>query len=313
MRLISFVIPCYNSEHTLEKVVEEIEHTVSENDQFEIILVNDCSKDNVWKVIERLAEERDNIAGIDLADNFGQHAALMAGYRKARGDIIVSLEDDGQTPVNEVYSLIDKLNEGYDAVYARYYEKKESLFRRLGSRIAWWMSKTMIDRPKDVTGSGFFVMRRYIMEEVIRYENAYPYVFGLVLRSTKNIANVYVAQRERAFGRSGYNLKKLFSLWLNGFTAFSVKPLRVTGIMGFLFALIGFTAMLVIVIRKIIYPDIAIGWSSVMSVILIVGGVILIVLGIIGEYIGRIYICLNRSPQYVVKRNIDKRKENKIT
>ena len=230
----------------------------------------------------------------------------MAGYREAKGDIIVSLDDDGQTPVNDVYKLIDKLNEGYDAVYARYYEKKESFFRKLGSKTASWMSRTMLNRPKSITGSSYFVMRRYIMEEVIRYENAYPYVFGLVLRGTKNIANVCVDQRERAYGRSGYNIKKLISLWLNGFTAFSVKPLRVAGIIGYLFALIGFVAMIAIVFRKITYPNIAIGWSSVMSIILIVGGLILIMLGVIGEYIGRIYICLNRSPQYVIKSKIGK-------
>lgn len=311
MRFISFIIPCYNSEHTLGKVIGEIDQTVSATDKYEIVLVNDHSKDSVWKIIEGLTNQRTNIVGVDFADNFGQHSALMAGYRMAKGDIIVSLDDDGQTPVNEVYKLINKLEEGYDAVYAKYYKKRESLFRRLGSQVAWWMSRTMINRPKDVTGCSYFVMRRYIMEEVIRYQNCYPYVFGLVIRSTKNIANVYVEHRERAHGRSGYSIKKLLSLWMNGFTAFSVKPLRMAGFIGYLLAIIGFIAMIVIVVKKIMNPSIVTGWSSVMSVVLIVGGVILIMLGIMGEYIGRIYICLNNSPQYVIKRQIDRRGQDK--
>ena len=312
MQFISFVIPCYNSKHTLEQVIEEIDRTVSGVEEYEIVLVNDCSKDGVWNVIERLASQRNDIIAVDFADNFGQQSALMAGYRMARGDIIVSLDDDGQTPVDEVYKLIDKLSEGYDAVYAKYHTKKASLFRRFGSQVAWWMSRMMLNRPKEVTGCSYFVMRRYIMEEVIRYKNCYPYVFGLVVRSTKNIANVHVNHRERAYGRSGYNMKKLVSLWMNGFTSFSVKPLRIAGIMGYLLAMIGFIAMLVIAVQKILNPNIAAGWSSTMSLVLLVGGVNLIMLGIMGEYIGRIYICLNNSPQYVIKRTIDRRERGEI-
>lgn len=314
MQFISFVIPCYNSEHTLGQVVAEIENTVSAEDNYEIILVNDCSKDGVWGVIKNLAKDKSNIVGINLASNVGQHAALMAGYRRARGDVIVSLDDDGQSPVNEVYKLIGKLNEGYDVIYAQYgknkYEKKRSWLRKLGSKMSTLIARVMIDQPKDITGSSFFVMKRYIMEEVIRYENPYPFMLGLVIRGTKNIGNVRVTQRERTYGHSGYNLKKLFSLWMNEFTAFSVMPLRIADIMGFAFSAMGFIAMLFIIIRKCLHPEVAIGWSSVISLILMMGGVILLILGLIGEYIGRIYICINNAPQYVVRETVCFMQEN---
>lgn len=308
MQFISFVIPCYNSEHTLGQVVAEIENTVSAEDNYEIILVNDCSKDGVWGVIKNLAKDKSNIVGINLASNFGQHAALMAGYRRAQGDIIVSLDDDGQSPVNEVYKLIDKLNEGYDVIYARYgknrYDKKGSWLRKFGSMMSTWIARVMIHQPKDITGSSFFVMKRYIMDEVIQYKNPYPYMFGLVVRCTKNIENVCVTQRDRAYGHSGYNLKKLLSLWINEFTAFSVMPLRIADIAGVTFSILGFIAMLLIIIRKCLNPEVAIGWSSVMSLVLMVGGIILLILGLIGEYVGRIYICINNAPQYVIRETI---------
>lgn len=307
MRRISFVIPCYNSEHTIRTVIEEIEQTVLTDDKYEIILVDDCSRDCTWNIIRKLAEDNSNIVGIGFSKNFGQHAALMAGYRKAKGDIIVSLDDDGQIPVDEVYKLIEKLEEGYDAVYAKYHNKKHNLGRNLGSKFASWMSRIMLNRPKDVTGSSYFVMRRYVMEEVLRYENCYPYIFGLVLRATNNITNVCVEHRKRVAGNSGYTMGKLVRLWLNGYTSFSVKPLRVAGILGYVLAVLGFVYVGIIVIRKLLNPNMIVGWSSVMGAILIIGGIILIMFGVMGEYIGRIYICLNNSPQYVIKESVDQR------
>lgn len=305
MQFLSFVIPCYNSEHTLERVIAEIDDTVSRDDRYEIILVDDHSSDGVWEIIKKLARQRDDIVGVRFADNFGQHAALMAGYRKAQGDLIVSLDDDGQSPVDKVYLLIDKIKEGYDAVYARYpdkkYGKKESWFRKLGSSMALQMGRIMLNAPKDVAGSSFFVMRRYIMDEVIRYENSYPYVAGLVIRGTKNITDVCVEQRERAYGHTGYNFKKLFALWLNGFTAFSVKPLEIGIYSGIILGLLGFLGVIVTIIRKLINPGVAAGWSSLICIMLILGGMILVMLGLIGEYVGRIYMCINNAPQYVIR------------
>ena len=270
---------------------------------FEIILVNDCSPDGTFKTIEKLCGMYKNITGISLARNFGQHSALMAGFHYVSGDIVVCLDDDGQTPPEEVHKLLGALeNEDTDVVYAEYEHKKHSLFRNLGSRVNAKMAEYLIGKPKDLYVSSYFAARRFIIDEIISYQNPYPYVIGLVLRSTKNIVNVRVDHREREEGTSGYTMKKLLSLWFNGFTAFSVKPLRVATIVGMLFAAAGFLYLVYTLVNRFINPNVPIGWSSMMAVLLVVGGCILFMLGLIGEYIGRIYISLNNSPQFVIKK-----------
>lgn len=307
MDKVSFVIPCYASEKTIESVIKELDEEMESVAEYEweYVLVNDCSPDGTFEKIKELCELHSNIKGINLARNFGQHAALMAGFNHVSGDIVVCLDDDGQTPGNEAGKLISKIGEGYDVVYAQYENKKHSGFRNLGSRINSKMTESLLDKPKDLFISSYFAAKRFIIDEMIKYEHAFPYVIGLVLRSTKNITNVQVSHRKRTEGKSGYSLKKLVSLWANGFTAFSVKPLRLATCLGFLAASIGFIFSIVLAIRKLMHPaEIMLGWSSTMSVILILGGIILIVLGIIGEYIGRLYMCMNRAPQYIIRERV---------
>ena len=204
--LVSFVIPCYRSEATLPGVIREIQDTMEKMKDYgyEIVLVNDCSPDGTFSVIRKLCQENDNIVGIDLARNFGQHSALMAGFHYVKGDVIVCLDDDGQTPADEADRLLMGIEKGADVVYARYGKKHHSGFRNWGSHV----------------------------DEMMRYEFAYPYVIGLVLRTTKNIINVDVEHRDRQAGVSGYTIGKLLNLWFNGFTAFSVKPLRIATVTG---------------------------------------------------------------------------------
>ena len=303
---ISYVIPCYKSALTISGVIEEIAETMRTMSYlYEIILVNDYPYDNTIDVLKRLSNEDSRIKVVQFARNFGPHAALMAGYQVATGDYIVSLDDDGQTPANEVKKLIDKLEEGYDVVYARYSHKKHSLFRNFGSRLNGWMTEVMLKKPKDLYVSSYFVMRSYIKEEILHYRNAYPYVIGLVLRSTTNITNVDVQHRQREQGRSGYTLGKLLGLWLNGFTAFSVVPLRLASFLGIFAAGAGFVYLIYVLVNKIVNPLAPIGWTSMIALLLIVGGIIMLILGMIGEYVGRIYISLNAYPQYVVKETIN--------
>lgn len=306
-KTVSFVIPCYRSEHTLENVVAEIHKTLKDMEQYdyEIILVNDCSPDGTWAVIRRICQENNRIRGINFAKNFGQHAALMAGLRQSSGDYVVCLDDDGQTPADEVGKLLGKLEEGYDAVYASYAHKQHSLFRNLGSKVNELMTRIMLEKPRQLYISSYFAVRRFVVEDMVRYENSYPYVIGLVLRATKNITNVEVSHRERQEGSSGYNLKKLLGLWFNGFTAFSVKPLRIATCIGCLSAAVGFLYGLYTVIKRMVNPQVPMGFSSTMAAIVFFGGMIMIMLGLIGEYIGRIYISLNNSPQYVIRERIN--------
>lgn len=305
--LISIVIPCYGSEETIYDVVNEIRDTIlnKENYDYEIILVNDNSPDNVSKKLNDLAECDYKIKVINLAKNFGQHSALMAGYSYSGGDIVISLDDDGQTPANEVFKLIDKLDEGYDVIFARYESKKHSIFRNFGSYINDIMATILIDKPKNIYLSSYFVAKSFVIEEIIKYDNSYPYISGLVLRTTNKIANVDVNHRNRKVGKSGYNLKGLLKLWINGFTAFSVKPLRISILVGIIFAFFGFVFGTYAIVNKFINSNVPIGWSSIMALLSFIGGIILVVLGIMGEYVGRIYISINNNPQYVIREKIN--------
>lgn len=275
--------------------------------RYEIILVNDGSPDETFEVIRSICEKRKEICGVNLAKNFGQHAALMAGFRRVHGDIVVCLDDDGQTPADEVGKLLGKIEEGYDAVYARYEHKQHSLFRNFGSKVNEWMTRIMLGKPKELYISSYFAVKRFVVDEMARYENPYPYVIGLLLRTTNMVANVDVKHREREAGVSGYTLGKLLALWFNGFTAFSIKPLRIATALGAFVAGAGFLYGIYTVIKKFVNPDVVIGFSSLMSAIVFIGGMIMLMLGIIGEYIGRIYISLNNSPQYVVRECVDER------
>ena len=312
MKKVSFVIPCYRSEHTLPHVIAEIEEKMKTLTQYEydIFLVNDCSPDNTMGVIRKLCEEHKNIKGISFARNFGQHSALMAGLRHSDGDYVVCLDDDGQTPADEVDKLLDKLEEGYDAVYAKYEHKQHSTFRNLGSKVNELMLRVMLGKPADLYISSYFAVKRFVVEDMIRYENSYPYVIGLVLRATKSITNVVVQHREREEGTSGYTLKKLLSLWFNGFTAFSIKPLRIATIIGGSFAGVGFLYGLYTIIKSFVNPAVPLGFTSMMSAIVFFGGMIMVMLGLIGEYIGRIYISLNNSPQYVIRERLNMKEDN---
>lgn len=306
-QLISFVIPCYRSSQTIKGVVEELTEAMADiaGYEYEVILVNDCSPDETFSVIRQLCEENPRIKGINLARNFGQHAALMAGFGYVKGDIIVCLDDDGQTPANEAGKLIAGLEAGADVVYAKYEHKQHSWFRNFGSKLNELMTRVMLGKPKKLYVSSYFAARRFVIDEVLRYENAYPYVIGLVLRATKNITNVMVTHREREIGTSGYTLGKLISLWVNGFTSFSVKPLRMATIIGAFCALLGFAYAIYTIVKKFVNPIVPLGFSSLMSAIMFIGGMLMLMLGLIGEYIGRIYVCMNHSPQYVVKETLN--------
>lgn len=304
MKTISVVIPCYRSEKTVRGVVDEIIKTVSQRPSYdyEIVLVNDCSPDDVWSVICDIVKENNKIKGINFTRNFGQHSAVLAGFANATGDYVFSMDDDGQAPVDEMFLLIDELENGRDVVYGSYPEIKQSLFRRFGSWMNLKMQEVLLEWPKGLHGSSFFVCRRVIVEEMIKYHNSYPYLGGLIIRATRNIGCVTVHQRERLEGRSGYSFGKLLALWINGFTAFSPKPLRVATFTGILSACVGLLYGVYIIVHKLLEPQVLMGYSSLAAIMLFIGGIIMLLLGIIGEYVGRIYITINNAPQYVIRQ-----------
>lgn len=314
MKKVSFVIPCYRSSQTLPHVVAEIDNTMKQlnNYGYEIVMVNDCSPDDTYETIQTLCKETvpEELAvlgaqrkGINLAKNFGQHSALMAGFHYVTGDIVVCLDDDGQTPANEVGKLLNGIEQGADVVYAKYAHKHHSGFRNWGSHVNELMTRVMLGKPKELYVSSYFAAKRFVVEEMCHYRYAFPYVIGLVLRTTKNIINVDVNHRDRELGTSGYTLGKLLNLWFNGFTAFSVKPLRIATMTGCICAFAGFAYGIYTIIKKIFFnpPGLVTGFSALMSVLVFIGGMLMLMLGLVGEYIGRMYISMNDSPQYVIR------------
>ena len=303
---LSFVIPCYNSQQTITTVCHDIMATTQTNN-YEIILVNDYSKDNTIEVIRELCKLDNRITGLNLAANTGQHNAIMAGLNMISGDIVILLDDDGQTDPKQMYKLLDALDDDIDVVYAGYQEAKQSsLVRKIGTKLNDYMACHLLKKPKDIYLSSYIALKRYVVNEVIKYDFPYSYLDGLILRTTSNLICVPIEHKERLVGDSGYSFKKLLSLWISGFTSFSIIPLRVSMIFGLIFAIYGFGMGAYAIIIKLIDPiNTSVGWSSIMATLSVIGGVILLVLGMIGEYIGRIFISLNNAPQFVVKEIIN--------
>lgn len=314
MKKISFIIPCYGSEKTVEKVIDEIIKKVSEKKDYdyEIIAVNDQSPDNVWEVLNNVAKNNKNVKTILLAKNMNRPGALMAGMSKAVGDYIVLMDDDGQCPMENLWDLLKPLEEGHDVSIAKYPKYKQSLFKSFGTIVNRKMTEIIIEKPKDLSFTNFAAIKKYVVDEILKYKNPYPYMTGLLLRTTNDIVNVQMEERERITGTTNFTFKKMLKLWINGFTAFSVKPLRISALIGFLTAMIGFVYGVVIIIHKaFIHDSIVPGYSSIMAVMLFIGGIIMLMLGLIGEYIGRMYISINNSPQYVIKEKHNFDDDNK--
>lgn len=303
---ISFIIPCYNTTDTIFHVVDEIKYSMEKckSYTYEIILVNDASpnievRDRLTKLIDTREEQ---IMLVDLAKNSGQPNAIMTGMHYGDGDLFMTADDDGQTPMLFIHKFIEEIETGKDVVCAKYTKRpQKSIIRRMGTNINNIMAKSLIKRPQGIEMTTIFMARRFVVEEMIKYDQPFAYLSGLLLRITHNIGNVEVEQRERELGTTGYSIRKLVRLWINGATSFSVKPLRIADGVGMITAFIGFILAVTIVIKKIMYTDFQAGWSSLISVILILSGMLFLILGVMGEYIGRIYMVLNKTPQSVVR------------
>ena len=304
MARYSVVIPCYKSAKTIKKVVmltaEEFDKLKIED--YEFVLVNDCSPDSgeTIEVLKALAEEYSFVKVVNLGKNAGQHNATMAGLRYASGDYIISMDDDMQTHPSQLPKLLSKLEEGYDIVYGYYPKKKESSFRRLGSSLNHFTVRLLIHKPKWLKTSSFWVIRRYIRDYAIQYTHPSVHLQGIFLRTTDNIACIPIQHFEREQGTSTYTLKKLIKLYSN-IVGYSVIPLRIVMSLGYLMAAAGFITDVVVIVRKLLNPGIAAGWSSLIGTMCLFSGVILVALGIVGNYVGRLFTGQTKAPQYVVR------------
>jgi undecaprenyl-phosphate 4-deoxy-4-formamido-L-arabinose transferase len=300
---LSFVIPVYNGGATIAGVVETIHGFFSDFD-LEVVLVNDGSQDDSEAVCRALAEAHpETVVFVHLARNFGEHNAVLAGLNHASGRFVAVLDDDGQNPPEEVLRMYDEARaKNYDVVYGRYRAKHHSPFRNWGSHFNDRVANLLLRKPRDLYLSSFKVMNRFVVDEITRYQGAFPYIDGLILRATRNLGQTEVEHRVRADSDSNYTLGKLFLLWLNMFLNFSIVPLRVSALLGVVTSALSLVLLVGIVIDKLyINPNVAVGVPTVLVVVTFFAGVQLMILGAIGEYLGRLFLDHSNTPQFVVR------------
>jgi len=300
---LSFVIPVYNGAKTIGGVVEQIFELYSDL-SLEVVLVNDGSVDESEETCRALQEKYpDTLTFVHLARNFGEHNAVLAGLNHAKGDYTAVLDDDGQNPPGEIRRMYDEIRaKNYDVVFGRYRIKHHGLLRNMGSWFNDKVANVLLKKPPDLYLSSFKVMNRFVVEEITRYTGAFPYIDGLILRTTSNLGQIDVEHQERADAHSNYDLRRLFLLWLNVFLNFSITPLRISALLGALTSLASLFLMVAVVIDKLyINPDVAVGIPTVLITVLFFAGVQLVILGALGEYLGRIFLDQSKSPQFVVR------------
>lgn len=301
---LSFVIPVYGSEKVLPELVKRLDAVMdtmaATRRNYEVIFVCDCSPDRSWAVIEQLAAGHPWVRGILLRMNAGQHNALMAGFAEARGQVVMTMDDDLQHSPSDIPALLAELDSGRDVVYARFRNRQHASWKIWGSRLNDKVAGYLMNKPADLYLSPFRAMRAAIVRDILRYRGPYVYVDGLVLSMTRNIGTVEVEHHDRFAGDSGYSLKKSISLWLKMATNFSIVPLRLTSFAGLVLAGLGFLFAILLVIQKFTLDAMPIGWSSLIVTILIIGGMQLVALGMLGEYLGRVLLTLNSRPQFVI-------------
>ena len=304
---VSVVIPVYGSASILPELIQRLETQLNGafEGRYEVVLVDDRSPDDAWHVIENLARGRTWLRAISLRKNAGQHNAIMAGLGIARGHCIVTMDDDLQHDPADVARIVARLHDGYDVVYAQFDRREHALWKRLGSRFNDFIARRLLDKPGGLYLSPLRGMRGKIRDEIVRYQGPFVYLDGLLLQSSDNIGTIEARHHRRSDGRSGYSLRKSISLWLQMATSFSVMPLRMVSLAGILASCLGFALALLVFVQKLLTPDMAIGWASLIITILMMGGLQLLALGAIGEYVGRVLLSLNKRPQFVVGRTIN--------
>lgn len=313
--LYSIIIPCYKSSHTIREVVELSAQKMEELGKipFEFVLVDDCSPDDgkTLCTLRELADDLPYVKVVELAQNSGQHNAVMAGLNIAEGDVLIAMDDDLQTHPSQLPKLFEAFDQGCDIVYGFYPQKHHSLFRNFGSWVNYISVRILIGKPKELKTSSFWIIKKFVRDYVIQYKSHYTHLQGLFLRTTRNIACVPVEHFDRGYGQSGYTFKKLISLWSN-IMGYSIVPLRIATRVGAFFSILSILGAVAVVLKKILAPTSAVGWYSIIVSIFFLSGLLMMFLGLIGEYLGRMFQSMTNDPQYVVRtiyRGCDHNKE----
>lgn len=297
------VIPVYGSAPILPELVRRLEAVLAPlagSDGFDVVLVHDCGPDDAWRVIRELAASRPWLVGLNLRRNAGQHNAIMAGLRHARGRVVVTMDDDLQHDPGDIPALVAKLREGHDVVFARFRRRNHARWKIWGSKLNDVVAQVLLRKPRGLYLSPFRAMVSGVRDQVIRYAGPHAYVDGLLLLATRNVTMVDVDHHDRQDGASGYGLRKSISLWMKMATNFSVAPLRIASWMGILCSAAGMLFAAVLIVTHVMGGETPTGWASLIVTVLMLGGFQLLALGAIGEYVGRIFLSVNAWPQFVV-------------
>ena len=301
---VSILIPVYKNDGGLDELVSRISASMANSayaNNFELILVDDCSPDNSWEVIQRLAKEHSFVQGATLSRNFGQHNAIMAGLNLVSGQYIVLMDDDLQHPPEAIPNMVQELVAGADVCYTRYANRQHAAWKIAGSRFNDLMASWLLAKPKGLYLSSFKALKRGMVDQIRSHEGPFAYLDGLILDITRRIATVEIQHGTRAYGEGNYSFKKSISLWLRMVTGTSIVPLRMVTLMGALIAMLGFFGAIFIVISNFLYPAESKGWASIIVTILLVSGFQTLFIGVLGEYLGRIHLRLNNKPQYLFR------------
>ena len=303
---LSIVVPVYRSEDCLEALIEAIGEALDSTARdYEVILVNDGSPDNSWSVIESICRASPNVVGIDLRRNFGQDNALITGLRQARGRYVAIMDDDLQHHPRDLPALLDKIEEGADAVYADFRVKKQKLWKNLGSWFNGKFAQWVINKPKDIYLSPYKIIRREVVEMICRYEGPDPYIDGLLFQITSRISHIPVDHHPRHAGSSTYTFWKSLRVWGRLAFSFSTRPMRMVSWFGFAFAVLGLLLAVAVVLYRLLFPEHfppgAVGWASLMVSLLVLSGIQMLFFGILGEYTGRTFLRVNDKPQAAIR------------
>jgi undecaprenyl-phosphate 4-deoxy-4-formamido-L-arabinose transferase len=301
---VSILIPVYKNDGGLDELVRRISATMSNSsysNRFELILIDDCSPDNSWQVIQQLAKTHHFVQGATLSRNFGQHNAIMAGLNLVSGQYVVLMDDDLQHPPEAIPSMLDELAAGADVCYTNYANRQHAAWKIAGSKFNDWVASWLLSKPRGLYLSSFKALKRGVVEQIRSHEGPFAYLDGLILDVTRRIKSVEIQHAARAFGEGNYSFTKSFSLWLRMVTGTSIVPLRMVTLMGALIALLGFLGAVFVVVSNYLYPAESKGWASIIVTILLVSGFQTLFIGILGEYLGRIHLRLNNKPQYLFR------------
>jgi undecaprenyl-phosphate 4-deoxy-4-formamido-L-arabinose transferase len=299
---LSIVVPVYRGAATIARLVTALAD-LRPVGGMEVILVNDGSPDDSGSVCRDLVRRATiPIIYIEHARNFGEHNAVMSGLREAKGNYIITMDDDLQNPPEEVIKLYDHARLGeWDVVYTRFRAKQHAKWRNLGSRFANRVANRLLDKPNGLYLSSFRCMSQFVVREVASYIGPYPYIDGLIMQVTQRIDSIEVQHLPRLEGRSNYTLRRLIRLWLNLATSFSLLPLRFATFAGMVMAVLGALGAVATVFEALTAHHMPSGWASTMTVILLVSGVQSMILGTLGEYVGRTFLSANGKPQATVR------------